>query len=72
MCVLGVSHSAVVDEWRGRERALTALGVDVELLSAARRHAGRTPVVLEPRDEKRVIGVQTLAHLRRRYPLPFQ
>ena len=45
MRVLRVSHSAVVDEWRGRERALTDLGVDVDLLSAApmarRRRAGR-------------------------------
>ncbi len=40
MRVLRVSHSAVVDEWRGRERALAGLGVDVTLLSARRWHAG--------------------------------
>jgi glycosyltransferase involved in cell wall biosynthesis/GT2 family glycosyltransferase len=57
--VLRVSHSAVVDEWRGRERALTAAGVDVELLSARRWHAGGTEVWLESRDDERVVGVPT-------------
>ena len=47
MRVLRVSHSAVVDEWRGRERALTDLGVDVAFLSARRWHAGGVPVALE-------------------------
>ncbi len=60
MRVLRVSHSAVVDEWRGRERAIAALGVDVDLLSAARWHAGGTPVTLEPRHGERVVGVRTL------------
>ncbi|WP_448006660.1 glycosyltransferase [Agromyces bauzanensis] len=57
---LRVSHSAVVDEWRGRERALTALGVEVDLLTATRWHAGGTPVRLEPRDSERVTGVRTV------------
>jgi glycosyltransferase involved in cell wall biosynthesis/GT2 family glycosyltransferase len=60
MRVLRVSHSAVVDEWRGRERALADLGVHVTLLSARRWHAGGTPVSLEPRPGERVIGVQTI------------
>jgi glycosyltransferase involved in cell wall biosynthesis/GT2 family glycosyltransferase len=57
--VLRVSHSAVVDEWRGRERALAELGVDVSLLSAREWHAGGTPVRLEPRPGERVTGVRT-------------
>lgn len=40
MRVMRVSHSAAVAEWRGRERALRALGIDVELMSARRWHAG--------------------------------
>ncbi|WP_344292784.1 glycosyltransferase [Agromyces neolithicus] len=59
MRVLRVSHSAVVDEWRGRERALTELGVDVTLLSARGWHAGGTPVTLQPRPGERVVGVRT-------------
>ncbi|WP_448811684.1 glycosyltransferase [Agromyces bauzanensis] len=59
---LRVSHSAVVDEWRGRERALTSLGVDVTLLTAKRWHAGGTPVSLQPRDGERVAGVRTFGH----------
>jgi len=58
--VLRVSHSAVVDEWRGRERALAAAGVDVALLSARRWHAGGTAVSLEPRTGEQVIGVPTI------------
>ncbi|GAA1059048.1 glycosyltransferase [Agromyces bracchium] len=60
MRVLRVSHSAVVDEWRGRERALTALGVDVELCCARRWHAGGAPVTLQARPDERVRGVRTL------------
>ncbi|MGW9631479.1 glycosyltransferase [Agromyces sp. NPDC055520] len=59
MRVLRVSHSAVVDEWRGRERALAELGVDVTLLSARNWHAGGTPVALRPRDGEQVSGVRT-------------
>jgi len=58
--VLRVSHSAVVDEWRGRERALTALGVDVELCCARRWHAGGAAVTLHARPDERVRGVRTL------------
>lgn len=60
MRVLRVSHSAVVDEWRGRERALMAAAVDVALLSARRWHAGGTEVTLEPRAGERVAGVVTV------------
>ncbi|WP_242492400.1 glycosyltransferase, partial [Agromyces binzhouensis] len=60
MRVLRVSHSAVVDEWRGRERALTALGVDVELCCARRWHAGGAPVTLVARPDEHVHGVRTL------------
>ncbi|WP_400997686.1 glycosyltransferase [Agromyces sp. GXQ0307] len=59
MRVLRVSHSAVVDEWRGRERALTALGVDVELCCARRWHAGGAPVSLQARPDECVRGVRT-------------
>ncbi|WP_136707690.1 glycosyltransferase [Agromyces sp. H66] len=59
---LRVSHSAVVDEWRGRERALTSLGVDVTLLCAEQWHAGGSSVTLEPRDGERVVGVRTFGH----------
>lgn len=62
MRVLRLSHSAVVDEWRGRERALADLGVDVALLSARRWHAGGVPVELRPRSGERVTGVRTLGH----------
>lgn len=59
MRVLRVSHSAVVDEWRGRERALTELGVDVALISARAWHAGGAEVALEPRRGEQVTGVRT-------------
>ena len=56
---LRISHSAVVDEWRGRERALADLGVDVALLTAREWHAGGVPVALQPRPGERVRGVRT-------------
>ena len=60
MRVLRVSHSAVVDEWRGRERALTRLGVDVSLVSARRWPEGGAVVALEPRLGETVTGVPTI------------
>ena len=60
MRVLRVSHSAVVDEWRGRERALTGLGVDVSLVSARRWPEGGAVVALEPRLGETVTGVPTI------------
>ena len=52
MRALRVSHSAVVDEWRGRERALAGLGVDVALLSARTWNEGGAPVALQPRPDE--------------------
>jgi len=60
MRVLRVSHSAVVDAWRERERALRARGVDVRLLSARAWDEGGTRVPLVPRPGEPVRGVRTL------------
>ncbi|RYV50762.1 glycosyltransferase [Pengzhenrongella frigida] len=60
MRVLRVSHSAVVDAWRDRERQLRAQGVDVLLLSARRWDEGGRRVALEPRPGEDVRGVRTL------------
>lgn len=60
MRVLRVSHSAVVDEWRGRERALAESGVDVMLLSAHRSHEGGRMVELQPKPGERVKAVGTI------------
>ena len=59
MRVLKISHSAGVDEWRGRERALTAHGVDVGTLCAKRWVEGGTPVTVRPRPDENVSGVRT-------------
>jgi glycosyltransferase involved in cell wall biosynthesis/GT2 family glycosyltransferase len=59
---LRVSHSAVVDEWRGRERALASLGVEVALLSARTWPEGGARVDLRPRPGERVEGVATIGH----------
>ncbi|MCK8610148.1 glycosyltransferase [Agromyces sp. C10] len=55
-----MSHSAVVDEWRGRERALADLGVEVTLVTARTWPEGGAPVALRPRPGERVEGVGTL------------
>lgn len=60
MRVLRISHSAVVDEWRGRERALRDLGVEVALLSARVWPEGGRMVRLEPRDGENAAGVATV------------
>ena len=60
MKVLRVSHSAVVDAWRERERALRARGLDVRLLSASVWDEGGTTVRLVPRPGEPVRGVRTL------------
>nr|WP_221446672.1 glycosyltransferase [Microbacterium thalassium] len=54
-----ISHSATVPAWRGRERALRGLGVEVELLAAARWHAGGTEVSLDQGDEPQTHPVRT-------------
>ncbi|QJW35975.1 glycosyltransferase [Cellulosimicrobium protaetiae] len=59
MKVLRVSHSAVVDAWRERERALRARGLDVRLLSARAWDEGGTTVPLVPRPGEPVRGVRT-------------
>ena len=60
MRVLRISHSAVVDEWRNRERAIRSHGLRVHLLSARRWDEGGQVVPLEPRPGEDVRGVRTL------------
>ena len=48
MRVLRVSHSAVVDAWRERERAVARRGVEVRLLSAAAWDEGGSRVRIGP------------------------
>lgn len=59
MRVLKISHSAVVDEWRGRERALAAHGVDVQTLCARNWIEGGAQVSLHARPDEKVTGVRT-------------
>ncbi|WP_415296808.1 glycosyltransferase [Cellulosimicrobium sp. SJTW-1] len=60
MRVLRVSHSAVVDAWRERERELRTRGLDVGLLSARAWDEGGAPVRLVPRPGEPVHGVRTI------------
>lgn len=60
MRVLRVSHSAAVDEWRGRERGLRRLGVEVRLLSAQHSREGSGVVKLVARADEQVTGVATI------------
>ncbi|MHA7133395.1 glycosyltransferase [Oerskovia turbata] len=60
MRILRVSHSAVVDAWRERERALRADGVDVRLVSARAWDEGGATVPLAPRPGEPVEGVRTV------------
>ena len=60
MRVLRVSHSATVAEWRGRERALRALGHDVTVLAARHWHAGGAETTLEDGAEDGAVPVRTL------------
>ncbi|GAB2776999.1 hypothetical protein GCM10027039_42820 [Terrabacter koreensis] len=59
MWALRVSHSAVVDAWRERERALRRAGHRVELVSAASWTEGGRQVRLEPRDDENVSAAKT-------------
>lgn len=59
MRVLRISHSAVVDAWRDRERALRRLGVDVALVAARSWDVGGCPVELDPAPGEPVTGVRT-------------
>lgn len=58
MRVLRISHSAAVEEWRGRERALTDLGVDVHLMAAPTEAVGGRTVCLaaRPGEQVRAVG----------------
>lgn len=62
MRVLRVSHSAVVTQWRERERELRRLGVDVQLCSARTwNEAGMpVPLVVRPDEAGWVTGVATV------------
>lgn len=60
MRVLRVSHSAVVDAWRDRERELEKLGVEVTLVSSRRWNEGGFPVTLVPREGEKVHPVATI------------
>ncbi|QAY69027.1 glycosyltransferase [Xylanimonas protaetiae] len=60
MKVLRVSHSAVVDAWRERERALRRRGLEVDLVSARVWDEGGRLVPLEPRAGEPVVGARTL------------
>jgi glycosyltransferase involved in cell wall biosynthesis/GT2 family glycosyltransferase len=60
--VLRISHSAVVDAWRERERELTARGLDIRLLTARVWDEGGAPVPLVPRPDEPVEGVRTFGH----------
>jgi glycosyltransferase involved in cell wall biosynthesis/GT2 family glycosyltransferase len=58
--VLRVSHSAVVDAWRERERLLLRDGIDVRTLSAQVWDEAGRPVRLCPRPGEPVEGVATV------------
>jgi glycosyltransferase involved in cell wall biosynthesis/GT2 family glycosyltransferase len=58
--VVRISHSAVVDAWRERERELVSRGLDLHLLSARVWDEGGAPVPLIPRPDERVTGVRTV------------
>ena len=59
MEVLRLSHSAVVDAWRERERELRRRGLTVRVLAARRWDEGGRPVDLVPRPGESVEGVRT-------------
>ncbi|MGW8567313.1 glycosyltransferase [Isoptericola sp. NPDC055881] len=59
MRVLRISHSAVVDAWRERERELRRRGVDVALVSAREWDEAGRRVRLRPREGENVVGLKT-------------
>jgi glycosyltransferase involved in cell wall biosynthesis len=67
LTVLRVYHSGVVGEWRRRDRALRALGVDVALVSARRWNEGGADVALATGDDAFVVPARTLG----RHPYRF-
>src|SRR6476620_6090498 len=60
MWALRVSHSAVVDAWRGRERALRRLGHRVDIVSAAAWSEGGRRVALSVRPDEPVVPARTV------------
>jgi glycosyltransferase involved in cell wall biosynthesis/GT2 family glycosyltransferase len=58
--VLRISHSAVVDAWRERERELRARGVEVHLVTARAWDEGGRHVPLVPRPDEPVEGARIL------------
>src|SRR5512139_184140 len=60
MWALRVSHSAVVDAWRERERALRRLGHRVDLVSAVTWPEGGRRVRMSPRTGEPVVAARTL------------
>ncbi|MDT0186482.1 glycosyltransferase [Microbacterium sp. ARD31] len=60
MRALAISHSASVDEWRGRERALQHLGLDIETLCAQKWTEGGAMVTPHAQPGERVTGVRTV------------
>src|SRR3954454_24075280 len=60
MWALRVSHSAVVDAWRERERALRRLGHRVDVVSAAAWAEGGRPVALSVRPDEPVEAARTI------------
>lgn len=58
--VLRISHSAVVDAWRERERALERLGAEVTTITAQSWNEGGATVRLKPRADEKVEGVATV------------
>jgi glycosyltransferase involved in cell wall biosynthesis len=65
--VLRVFHSAVVSEWRERERELTAQGAEVVLVSAARWDEGGRVVPLDLHGDDFVLAAPTVG----RHPYRF-
>ena len=59
MRVLRISHSAVVDAWRERERRLAAAGVELYVLTAEVWNEGGVDVPLRPRPGEPVTPVAT-------------
>ena len=59
MWVLRVSHSAVVDVWRERERSLRRAGHRVDVVSAQTWSEGGRSVAIEPRCDETVFAART-------------
>ncbi len=59
MRVLRIFHSAVVDSWRGRERALRERGLEIDVMTAQVWDEAGTDVALQPRPGEPVSGVRT-------------